>query len=229
MVTTMQSQNVKTKKDTIVEELREAILSGELEPGERLRQDKLAARYRVSSTPIREALRELEAEGVLDHMPRRGVRVADVNQTTLRDMREIYLIRGALEALATRMGVSYLNTAHVQRMKALLHDMESETESGQLKNLRKLNYEFHMLIYRAADMPQLLKPIRVLWTKFPWDTLHVVPGRAADSVEEHRRIIKAIEDGNARLAGRLMQEHIDHGAAALTEYLQKTNLDFGHW
>src|SRR4029453_16277959 len=122
----------------------------------------------------------------------------------------IYLIRGALEALATRMGVSYLNTAHVQRMKALLHDMESETESGQLKNLRKLNYEFPMLIYRAADMPLLLKLIRVLWTKFPWDTLHVVPGRAADSVEEHRRIIKAIEDGNARLAGRLMQEHIDH-------------------
>src|SRR5262245_2032870 len=133
MVTTMGSQNVKTKKDTIVEELREAILSGELEPGERLRQDKLAARYRVSSTPVREALRELEAEGVLDHLPRRGVRVVDVNQTTLRDMREIYLIRGALEALATRMGVSYLNTAHVQRMKALLHDMESETESGNSK------------------------------------------------------------------------------------------------
>ena len=219
----METQPTKTKKDTIVEMLREAILSGELEPGERLHQDRLAARFQVSSTPIREALRELEAEGAINHTPRKGVRVADVNQTTLRDIREIYLVRGVLESLATRMAVSYLNVAHIQRLRALLAAMESETESGQLKKLRRQNYEFHMLIYQAADMPQLLKIIRVLWTKFPWDTLHVLPGRANETAEEHRKIIQAVEDGNARLAGQLMQEHIDRGAAALAEYLQQTH------
>jgi len=67
----------------------------------------------------------------------------------------------------------------------------------------------------------LLKIIRVLWTQFPWDTLHVLPGRAANSIEEHKRIVQAIEDGNAKLASQLMQEHIDHSAAALTEFLQQ--------
>ncbi len=217
----MGEQSSRTKKDTIVELLREAILSGELEPGERLHQDRLAERFSVSSTPIREALRELEAEGAINHVPRKGVRVADVNQTRLRELREIYLIRGALESLATRLAVPYLNVVYVQRLKAQLAAMEAEATNGQLKKLRKQNYDFHMLIYQAADTPQLLKIIRVLWTQFPWDTLHVLPGRAANSIEEHKRIVQAIEDGNAKLASQLMQEHIDHSAAALTEFLQQ--------
>lgn len=219
----MELQPVKTKKDAIVELLREEILSGELEPGARLHQDRLAARFRVSSTPIREALRELEAEGAINHTPRKGVRVADVNQTRVRELREIYLVRGSLESLATRLAVSYLNIVHVQRLKVLLATMEADVAAGQLKKLRKQNYDFHMLIYQAAEMPQLLKLIRVLWTKFPWDTLHVLPGRALSSIEEHKRIVQAIEEGNAKFACQLMQEHIDHSADALTEFLRLTN------
>jgi DNA-binding GntR family transcriptional regulator len=219
----MEIQRSQTKRDMIVEMLREAILAGELEPGEKLHQDRLAERFRVSSTPIREALRELEAEGVISHIPRRGVRVADVNQTKLRDVRETYLIRSALESLATRLAVPYLNTAHVNQLKIMFQAMKDEIESHQLRKLRKPNYDFHMLIYRAADTPQLLKIIRTLWTQFPWDTLHVLPGRATTAAEEHERIIEAIANGNARLAGQLMQEHIDNSAAALTDFLRQTN------
>lgn len=219
----MPPRNNKTKKDQVVEIIREAILSGEMEPGKRLRQDKLAEQFSVSSTPIREALRQLAAEGILDATPRKGVRVAEVSLNNLRDVREIYLIRSALESLATRMAVPYLNSAHIQRLTALQAEMEAETESGQLRKLRRPNYDFHMLIYKAADTPQLLQLIRNLWTKFPWDTLHVLPGRASSTAEEHRRIIQAIAEWNAKLAGQFMQEHIDNAAAALTEYLQSTN------
>ena len=215
-------QQKKTKKDQVIEMLREAVLSGELEPGEKLQQDKLAERFSVSSTPVREALRQLEAEGLVNHHPGRGVRVAEVD---LRDVREIYLIRGALEALATRLAVPYLNNTYIQRLEALQVQMETVIANRQLKKLRKLNYEFHMQIYRVADMPQLFQIIQNLWTKFPWDTLHVLPDRALDASEEHDRLIRAIVDGNAKLAGQLMQEHIDSGAAALAEYLQNNQPD----
>jgi DNA-binding GntR family transcriptional regulator len=212
-----------TKKDRVVEVIREAVLSGELAPGEKLQQDKLAERLNVSSTPVREALRQLEAEGILKHISRKGVRVAEVNQTNLRDVREIYLIRAALESLATRLAVPYLNSAHIQLLNALQTQMETEIKNNQVKKLRNPNYEFHMLIYSAADAPQLFQIVRNLWTKFPWDTLYVLPGRASSTVEEHRRIVQAIADGNAKLAGHLMQEHIDHAAAALTGYMQSAN------
>jgi DNA-binding GntR family transcriptional regulator len=215
-------QQKKTKKDQVIEMLREAVLSGELEPGEKLQQDKLAERFSVSSTPVREALRQLEAEGLVNHHPGRGVRVAEVD---LRDVREIYLIRGALEALATRLAVPYLNNTYIQRLEALQAQMETVIANRQLKKLRKLNYEFHMQIYRVADMPQLFQIIQNLWTKFPWDTLHVLPDRALDASQEHDRLIRAIVDGNAKLAGQLMQEHIDSGAAALAEYLQNNQPD----
>ncbi|MFN8457759.1 MAG: GntR family transcriptional regulator [Anaerolineae bacterium] len=212
----MTTLNHKTKKDLIVEILREAILSGELEPGERLLQEELAQRFKVSPTPIREAIRQLVAEGILDHSPHKGVQVAEVK---LEDAREIYLIRSVLEALATRLAVPHLNSADVQRLHAWQEQMETQIEQGQLAALRKLNYEFHMLIYEVTGLTQLQQLIRSLWTKFPWDTLQILPGRASASAQEHHQIIQAIEDGNAELAGQRMQKHIESGAAALIDYL----------
>lgn len=209
----------KTKKDLVVEIIREAILSGELEPGRRLLQDELAQRLDISPTPVREALRELEAEGVLDHSPHKGVRVAEVK---LEDAREIYLIRGVLEALATREAVPRLQDTEIQRLRELQAQMEAYIEQGELKELRKPNYEFHMLVYQAAGLPELYRLIRTYWTKFPWDTLHVLPDRASVSAKEHREIIRAIEARDAELAARRMQEHIERGSGALIDYLTKT-------
>ena len=206
----------KSKRDVVIEAVREAILSGELEPGERLLQDDLAERLNVSSTPVREALRQLEAEGVLQHSPHKGVRVAEVK---LDDVREIYLIRGVVDTLATRLGVPHLDTSDIQRLKALNAQMEALIERGQRRECRLPNYEFHLLIYKAAGMPQLLQIIRNLWTKLPVDTLGILPGRADKVLEEHQALIQAIENRNAELAGQRMQEHIGRSAMALTEYL----------
>lgn len=212
----MTNSAYKTKKDLVVEIIREAILSGELKPGERLLQGELAERLDVSPTPIREALRELEAEGILDHSPHKGVRVAEVKP---EDVREIYLIRGVLEALATRLAVPRFDSSTIQRLDALQAQIEAYIEEGQLRELRKLNYELHMLIYQVAGLSELLRIIRSLWSKFPWDTLHVLPGRAAESAEEHRELIRAIKGGDAQLAGQRMQAHIENGSRALIEYL----------
>jgi DNA-binding GntR family transcriptional regulator len=211
--------NHKTKKDLIVEVLREAILSGELEPGERLLQEELAQRFNVSPTPIREAMQQLVTEGILDHSPHKGVQVAEVK---LEDVQGIYLIRSVLEALATRLAVPHFHKSDIQHLHSLQDQTETQIEQGQLTTLRKLNYEFHMHIYQTAGLAQLQQIITNLWTKFPWDTLHVLPSRATVSAQEHRRIIQAIEQGNAELAGQRMQEHIESGAVALTEYLSRS-------
>ena len=206
----------KSKKDLVVDVIREAILSGELEPGARLLQDDLAERLQVSSTPVREALRQLETEGMLQSSPNRGVRVAEVD---FQAVREIYLIRAELEALATRLAAPKLRPADLARLRALHAEIETNIHAQELKALRRLNFELHSLIYEAAGLPELLKLIRGLWTKFPWDTLHVLPNRARRSAQEHARLIEALAAGKAELAGQLMREHIENAARELNRYL----------
>jgi DNA-binding GntR family transcriptional regulator len=206
----------KSKKDLVVDALREAILSGELEPGERLLQEDLAERLKMSSTPVREALRQLESEGILQSSPNRGVRVAEVD---LRSVHEVYMIRATLEALATRMAVPKLRPAHLDHLRILHARIEDLIKQKELKELRRLNYELHILIYETADMPELLKIIRSLWTKFPWDTLNVLPDRAGVSAAEHADLINALAAGDAELAGQLMHAHIESGARELDSYL----------
>ncbi|MEP7285646.1 MAG: GntR family transcriptional regulator [Chloroflexota bacterium] len=209
----------KTKKDVVIEVLRSAILSGELEPGERLTQEDLAERFNVSMTPVREAIQQLVAEGVLSHSPYKGVQVAEVS---LEDISEIYLIRSVVENLATCKAVPNLKISDVQKLHTLHEQIIQQVEKGDLTPLRKLNYEFHMLIYKAADMPHLYKIIKTLWSKSPWDTLYVVPHRPERIVEEHKRVMEAIDRGDATLAGQHMQTHLEEGMKMLIEYLTKS-------
>ena len=209
-----------TKKDLIIEVLREAVLSGELVPGERLLQEELAERFEVSATPIREAIQQLVAEGVLSHSPYRGVQVTEVR---LDEVRQVYLIRSNLEELATRSAVLNLRIADVLQLRNYQNEIWDRVQNNDLKALRKTNYEFHMLIYKATEMPLLIHMIQSLWTKFPWDTLHVLPNRAEAAATEHDLILNAINAGNAELAGQLMGKHIESGSAALQAYLSEND------
>ncbi len=210
----------KTKKERIADYLREIVISGEVAPGDRLVQDDLAARFDVSPTPIREAIQLLVAEGVLTHSPYKGARVAEVN---MEDVREVYLIRCELEALITRHAVPNLRLAEVSELRALHQQMQDALHADELPSLRKFNYDFHMLLYGAAEMPLLLSIIRTLWTRFPWDTLHVLPGRAQASHDEHARIVQAIAQADATAAGDAIRDHIQNGMRELDTYLTNTN------
>ncbi|MFP4323656.1 MAG: GntR family transcriptional regulator [Anaerolineales bacterium] len=209
----------KTKKERIADYLREIVISGEVEPGERLRQDELAARFEVSATPIREAIQLLVAEGVLTHSPYKGVQVAEIK---MEDVREVYLMRCELEDLITRQAVPNLRLADVGHLRETLAQMDGALQAGELPALRKLNNAFHMRIYQAAAMPLLYDIIRSLWTRFPWDTLHVLPGRAAASHTEHEQILAAIEAFDAPRAGQAMRAHIQQGMQHLDTYLHSS-------
>ena len=206
----------KTKKAVVVELLRSAILSGELGPGERLSQEELAARFKVSMTPVREAIQQLVAQGVLDHVPYKGVQVAEVNPT---EATEIYLMRSAVESLAARQGLPNLKISDVQRLRSLHAQIATLTKIGDVAEIRKRNYEFHFIFYQAAAMPRLYELIQNLWAQSPWDTLYVIPNRTARVVEEHQRIIGAVEQGDANLVGQAMQAHLEAGMSMLIEFL----------
>lgn len=207
----------KTKKDFLVETLREAILAGELQPGDRLLQEELAERFNVSPTPIREALHQLVAEGVLSHSPYRGVQVAEVK---LEEVREVYLIRSVIERLATTVAVPNLRLSDVQKLHTLHLNMREIVLKGEKGSLVEQNREFHLLIYQAAELPLLNQMIKTLWIKSPWDTLFVIPNRAQMIVQEHQLILDAIDQGNGELAGQRMQEHLETGRRMLGEHLR---------
>lgn len=209
----------KTKKDIVIELLREAIVTGKYVPGERILQDELIERFNFSATPIREALQQLEAEGVLEHCPHKGVRVADVH---LEEVKEIYQIRVVLEALATRLAVPYLSNSDFEQLQKLEKEIETHIEKGALYELSLINYRFHMLIFEATNMSELCRIIQSLWTKFPMDTLHILPGRAKKAAKEHRLIIDSLKSGDADLASKRAQEHIEHAFVSLSEYLTQS-------
>lgn len=212
----MRIPSFKTKKDIIVEILREAILSGDLKPGERLLQDELASKFNVSLTPVREALRQLEADGIVHYSPHKGVYVTEAK---IEEVQEVYLIRRALEGLATQHAVPNLSKADIRKLRALQSQIEAFAAAEQIEKLRKANYQLHMLIYKKAEMPELFGMIRNMWAQYPWDSLYVLPVRIPEIVVEHRRLIDAIEDGNPELADKLMVEHIDNGASTVLTHL----------
>ena len=204
-----------TKLDLVEQLLIRAIASGEIAPGEPLRQLELADRLGISATPVREALRRLEAQGLVVRQPHRGVRVAEVEPG---EMAELYIIRAALEGLAVEHAVPNLTAKDVRALEQIHERLEAGRAKGALKSLRRLNFDFHTTLYRHSELPRLTRIIDSLWPLFPWDSMWAVPGRAASSAVEHREILDALRAGDAAAAGRAMRRHIESGAEELIKF-----------
>jgi len=209
----------KTKRDFVVDILREAILSGTLKPGERLAQDELANHLEVSSTPVREALRQLEAEGLIEHVPHKGARVAELSADVIR---EVYMIRGVLEALATRLAVPNLGPNELRELEELHQQMADLLRGNALEQLGDVNRQFHMTLYKASGCRILYDLITNLWTRIPWsDGWTVVPGRGQEVLQEHDQIIAAVRKRDPDLAADMTREHCERGSHRIAGHIQK--------
>jgi DNA-binding GntR family transcriptional regulator len=204
-----------TKLDLVEQILRDLIATGEVAPGERLRQQDLARRLGTSPTPVREALRRLEAEGLIVLSPHRGVRVAEVEP---HEMAELYLIRASLEGLAVEHAAPNMTASHLRTLELVQDRIDAARAGANLKPLRKLNYDFHTRLYRLSNLPRLTRIIDSLWPLFPWDSMWAIPGRADSSAREHRAVLKALRAADGAAAGEAMRVHIEHGAAALVAF-----------
>jgi DNA-binding GntR family transcriptional regulator len=211
----------KTKNVLLYEKLRQQIIKGKLKPGQRIVMADLAKAFGASETPVREAIRRLESEGYVIFTPHAGAVVTRIDEGELS---EIYLIRIALEALATRLAGPHLSERDIEWLKRKNHDMETAIERSRYEILARLNKAFHLRIYKAAPYPRLHKMIADLWDTFErWPSVFsYVPERAAASVEEHKKIIEALAKGDMDLADDLMKAQKERALKALMTFMAKT-------
>ena len=190
--------------ESVYAELKKALQSGRFEPGERLREESLAAWLKVSRTPVREALRRLTSENLLA-ATEHGVAVPQLTQNQII---ELYAIRGVLEGAAAALAARHASAAEVDFMKQLL-DEEAAAKSDAAR-LRVINTDLHACIYRAANNRYLVRSLQSLHDELEQlrGTTFSFPGRPAGAMKEHAVIVRAIEHHDADAAERAARAHV---------------------
>ncbi|MFT9497511.1 GntR family transcriptional regulator [Anaerosolibacter sp.] len=200
--------NVKPIRDIVYENLRKAIMDGKLQPGERIVEKDYAEKMNISRTPIREALRKLEIEGLVQYIPRKGVVVNGFNH---EDIVEIYAIRKALEGLAMKYVIQKITEEEIGKLKKLTDCMESSNAAGDYESLFNTCKEFNEVILRASRMPKitgLINTMQEYLERFRRITMSKRTRRES-AIQEHKAILQAIIDRDAERAERLVYEHLD--------------------
>ncbi len=194
--------------------LREAILRGNMRPGERLIQDHLAVDLKVSRQPVRAALHQLANEGLIAQLARRSY---VVREYTEEDIRENYHLRKLLESEAAALAAERIQSEELEELKALNRTMAEAASEGDASRVVELNAHWHRLIHESARTPSLARLIMQLWVGHTVFTPLFIPGRAKRSFQEHEAVIGAMADHSPRRAAVAMGEHIAHGSK---EYFQ---------
>lgn len=196
--------------------LREAILRGILPAGQQLRQSEIARQLGVSHIPVREGLRQLEAEGLVRLRPNRGFEVAEFSP---HEVEELYEIRIPLECAALRLAIPHLTPDDLARAERILDAIDEETDPGMWS---RLNTEFHAGLYDPSGRQRLLTLIRTLRTNVDrYLRLYIaVMQRKAHSQSEHRRILAAVRGRDVPEALAALEEHLGSARRFLLDYLR---------
>jgi DNA-binding GntR family transcriptional regulator len=215
----MEKVNLFMAKDRVVAILREEILSGNLKPGQKLVEKELSEKLGVSRTPLREAIRMLEVEGLVESIPNRGSRVASI---TIKDIINLYELRINLEGLATRKSVPYLTKEMFKKLHDIQNQIRKAAADQQWKEVDVLNQKFHALLLSVGDNDRLLALIEQLNQigRLIRISAFKIPGRANRVIEEHEKILTAAEAKNAELAGTLMEKHLEQARDTLLEHMK---------
>lgn len=210
----------KTKTKIVHDRLHRDIVAGKLKPGQRIIISDLAKEFGVSEIPVREAIRSLETAGLIHFTPHVGAVVNTINEN---EFLEIYQIRIELEALATRLAVAYIGPSVLSKLNRCVRKAETAIRYGKHGLLGPLNREFHMLIYQASPHTFLSRLIDDLWDRFELmqSVFDYVPARAVPSWTEHKKIVEAIRNRDAALAGRLVKDQKLRTMKALKHFFNK--------
>lgn len=206
-------------RDVVFNTLRQAILRGELKPGERLMEIQLANKLGVSRTPIREAIRKLELEGLVLMIPRRGAEVAEITEKSLRDVLEV---RRALEELSVKLACERITEEQIGELKAAAKDFEEVLKSGDVTAYAEADVKFHDIIYYATDNQRL---ISLLYNLREQMYRYRVEYLKRDDVhekllQEHQYIIEMLESRNQEEAIAAVCKHIDNQVEAVADTIR---------
>ncbi|MGN0244329.1 MAG: GntR family transcriptional regulator [Lachnospiraceae bacterium] len=208
-------------RDVVFNTLRQAILTGELKPGERLMEIHLADRLGVSRTPIREAIRKLELEGLVVMIPRKGAQVARITEKNLKDVLEV---RRALDMLAVRLACSRMDDEYKKQLREACDEFARVVKNNNTKDITEADVSFHDIINKATGNDRLIQLVNNLAEQMYRYRLEYIKDAAYHNrlVAEHEEIYSAIMDGDEERAAKAVVLHIDNQEETIIKHL---NLD----
>ncbi len=194
-------------RDVVFNTLRDAILRGDLEPGERLMEIALANRLGVSRTPIREAIRKLELEGLVVMIPRRGAQVASITQKDLQDVLEV---RTSLEELAVRLACERILPEQLDQMREALKTFETALKGTDVAVIARADVDFHDVIFSATENARLVQILNNLREQMYRYRLEYLKDFSSHErlLQEHKELLAAIEAHDQENAARIIRTHI---------------------
>ncbi|MEW6654189.1 MAG: GntR family transcriptional regulator [Bacteroidota bacterium] len=216
------AEELKPLRDRIVSSIRDSIIEGKIKPGERLMEPEVANMMGVSRTPLREAFLQLESEGFVKVIPRKG---AVVTNTSLKDAEETYLIKGALEGIAARLAAEKIADSDLEELFELNFKMGQIAQSAEkdYKAFLELNARFHQKIYESSGNEKLIKNINLLRNqtlRYNFIFLSIL-SRLDESVEEHFQILNALKERNIDEIEKLVKNHSETARRALCDYMNR--------
>ena len=207
-------------RDVVFNTLREAILRGDLKPGERLMEIQLASQLGVSRTPIREAIRMLEQVGLAVTMPRKG---AEVAKMTLKGMEDVLEIRAALDELASQLACERMTEDQLSRLEDKKVIFENSLKMGNVKAIAEADVSFHDVIYEATGNPKLVNMLNNLREQIYRYRVEYL--KNADNyptlIKEHEAIYQSLVNRNKEDARKAIGEHVENQAIAVKEVIVK--------
>lgn len=206
-------------RDVVFNTLRQAILRGELKPGERLMEIQLANKLGVSRTPIREAIRKLELEGLVLMIPRKGAEVAEISEKSLRDVLEV---RKALEELAVRLACDKITEEEIKELEKCAVDFKKILKSNDITEVAEADVRFHDIIYMATDNQKLITLLSNLREHMYRYRVEYLKDQTAHKqlLREHEEIVKHIRERNKEEAVQIVCCHIDNQVDAVSDVIR---------
>src|SRR5882672_3519565 len=202
----------RTKEEQVADFLREGIISGMFPRGSRLKQAEIAEQLQLSITPVREALKLLEAEGYVTGNSNRVACVAPFDASASEEALDLRL---QLESRLIRGTLQHVTGQDISELQAVNAEFGRAFELGDRAAARGVNYRFHRHLYSIAAMPQTLHFVQILWARYPFDLINAVEGRGKDAAKEHDKILRALLEGDASAAMLAMRKHIESGWSLL--------------
>lgn len=212
-------RDYKNAREAAFEKIKEAIIKGHFKPGEKLVEQTLAQEMGVSRTPVREAIRRLEAEGFVVSIPRKGVVVSRADK---EEIVQLYSIRAELEGLAARWAIENADEDDIRKLDEAISRMEETAASGDLDGVVQSNALFHDAIAQASKsriLCTLLKTLQDNIQRFRFQSLHL-SGRPEAALAEHKEIVAAIKEKKTEEADRLLKEHLQNACAAALAHMK---------
>lgn len=210
-------------RDAVFYTLRDAILKGTLPPGQHLMEMQLAMQLGVSRTPVREAIRKLELEGLVLMIPRKGARVAAISEKSLKDVLEV---RRALEELSVTLACKRIKPAMIKQLRELNEEFHEACRGTDVVKIAQIDESFHQCIYQASENKRLLQILNQLQNQMYRYRVEYIKNTERRKMlhDEHETLIQRIEEGNVEAAVNCIRQHIIYQENYVLEVIKQTEI-----